>query len=138
MRATLAGAYCAGPAREAAALTGAVRERIARATAQGGHMNHARAFALVSGVIVAAGGAALATTPPSLAGRSSGSYVIGGTTSSQSLQIEVEAQHGRRLRVSLFAMNQPEYQGHGRLAHDDATVRMALHATGHRHLTIAA
>jgi len=100
-------------------------------------MNHVRALALVSTIVVGAAGAALATTP-SLVGTYSGTYLLDGTTSPQSLQIEVETQHGRRLRVSLFAMNQPEYQGHGHISRDNATVRMGLHATGHRHLAIAA
>jgi hypothetical protein len=80
----------------------------------------------------------VAATPLDLTGRYSGTYVVDGTTAAQSLQLEVEKQHGRRLHVSVFAMNEPEYMGRGHISRDDATVKLATHATGHRRLVLAA
>jgi hypothetical protein len=85
--------------------------------------------------------AAVGASPISLLGRYAGTYVVDGTSATQSLQIEVEKQHGRRLRVSVFAMNQPEFRGRGKLSKDDSTVTAATRATGKRqvpHLMLTA
>jgi hypothetical protein len=78
----------------------------------------------------------LAATPLDLRSRYAGTYLIDGTTSAQSLQIEVEKQHGRRLHVSIFAMNEPEYMGRGHITADNTSVKLATHATGRRHLLL--
>ena len=80
----------------------------------------------------------LAATPLDLRGRYAGTYLVDGTTSAQTLQIEVEKQHGRRLHVSIFAMNEPEYMGRGHLTADNTSVKLATHATGRRHLVLIA
>ncbi len=79
-----------------------------------------------------------AATAPDLTGRFSGTYLIDGTSVAQSLQIEVEKQHGRRFKVSVFALNEPEYMGRGRLARDGTTAKLVTHATGRRHLILMA
>ncbi len=73
-----------------------------------------------------------------LTGRFGGTYAYDGAPATQTLQLEVERQHGRRLRVSVFAMNEPEYMGHGHLSRDGTTVTLATHATGRRHLVMKA
>ena len=35
------------------------------------------------------------------------------------------------MKVSVFAMDLPEFQGHGHLSHDNATLDMKTRATGH-------
>jgi hypothetical protein len=60
----------------------------------------------------------------------SGTYVPSGSGSQQTLQIEIEKQHRRRLRVSVFAMNLPEFQGPGKLSKDNTTVTATTRATG--------
>ena len=79
-----------------------------------------------------------AATPPDLTGRYSGTYLIDGTSTALSLQLEVEKQRGRRLHVSVFATDQPEYMGGGHIARDAASVKLATHATGHRRLGLSA
>jgi hypothetical protein len=81
---------------------------------------------------------ALAATPLDLTGRYSGTYLEDGTTSAQTMQLEVERQHGRRVHVSVFAMNQPEYMGRGHLSADGTGVNFATHATGRRRLVLHA
>jgi hypothetical protein len=80
----------------------------------------------------------LAGTPLDLVGRYSGTYLVDGTTSVQTLQLEVERQHGRRIHVSVFAMNEPEYMGRGHLSADNTRVNLATHATGRRRLVLHA
>jgi len=60
----------------------------------------------------------------------SGSYVQDGSATQNTLQIEIEKQHRRRLRVSVFAMNLPEFQGPGKLSKDNTTVTATTRATG--------
>jgi hypothetical protein len=72
----------------------------------------------------------LAATTPNLVGRFSGTYLFDGTMTAQSMQIEVEKQHHRRFKVSVFAMNEPEFQGHGRVSKDGASFTASTKATG--------
>jgi hypothetical protein len=74
---------------------------------------------------------AAAEPPPDLVGFYSGTYLSDRPGSSpQSAQLEVEKQHHRRLKVSVFAVNLPEFQGHGHLLHDNVTLNMKTKATG--------
>ena len=83
-------------------------------------------------VLVALPTLAAAEAPPDLVGLYSGTYLSDRPGSSpRSAQLEVEKQHHRRLKVSVFAMDLPEFQGHGRLSHDDVTLDMKTKATGH-------
>ena len=50
----------------------------------------------------------------------------------------MEKQHGRRLHVSILAMNEPEYMGRGHLTADNTSVKLATHATGRRRLVLIA
>jgi hypothetical protein len=100
-------------------------------------MNY-RSISWLSMITAGLAGAMLASSvvaaTPDLTGRFDGTYTYAGAPSSQTVQLEVERQHGRRLRVSVFAMNAPEYMGHGRVSRDGTTVKVVTHATGHRHL----
>jgi hypothetical protein len=72
-----------------------------------------------------------AEPPPDLLGFYSGTYLSDSPGSSaQTLQLEVEKQHHRRLRVSVFAANRAEFQGRGHLLHDNVTLKMKTKATG--------
>jgi len=94
---------------------------------------HSRSWAMVAltaGLVVALVRPLAAVPPLSLLGTFSGSYVQSGSGTPHTLQIEIEKQHRRRLRVSVFAMNQPEYQGPGKLSKDNGTVTAKTRATG--------
>lgn len=101
-------------------------------------MPRACLIAIAAAILLAATTLCPAATPPDLTGRFSGTYLVDGTAAAQSLQIEVESQHGRRLKVSVFAMNEPEYMGHGHVSRDGTTAKLATHATGRRHLILMA
>ncbi len=60
----------------------------------------------------------------------SGTYLQTGAGTPRSVQIEFEKQHHRRLRISVFAVDQPEFQGRGKLSKDNTTVTAATRATG--------
>ena len=73
---------------------------------------------------------AFAVPAPNLLGTYRGSYVRTGQVSAESFEIEVEKQHGRRLRVSIFASNEPEFRGRAKLMRDDVTLALHTRATG--------
>jgi len=94
---------------------------------------HSRSWAMVAltaGLVVALVRPLAAVPPLSLLGTFSGSYVQSGSGTPHTLQIEIEKQHRRRLRVSVFATDQPEYQGPGKLSKDNGTVTATTRATG--------
>ena len=78
-------------------------------------------------LIVPLAGAAPA---PSLLGTFGGNYMLTGQTTPETFEIEVERQHGRRLRVSIFATDQPEFQGRAKLMRDNVTLTLHTRATG--------
>ena len=65
-----------------------------------------------------------------LLGTFSGTYLLDGRTTAETFELEVERQHRHRLRVSIFAVDQPEFQGRGRLTSDNTTLQLHTHATG--------
>jgi hypothetical protein len=67
---------------------------------------------------------------PNLVTTFGGTYQLTGQTSAYTFQLEVEQQHGRRLRVSIFAVNQPEFRGRAKLLRDNATLTLHTKATG--------
>lgn len=89
-----------------------------------------RSIWLVALSIAAGGPLAAATPPPNLVGTFSGTYQLSNQTSAETLQLEVERQHGRRLRVSIFAMDQPEFQGRAKLLRDGVSLTLHTKATG--------
>jgi hypothetical protein len=94
-----------------------------------------RVLAVVAVLLAVECGAATAVD---LTGRYSGTYLVDGTSTALTMQLEVEKQRGRRLHVSVFATDQPEYMGRGHIARDDASVKLATHATGRRRLGLSA
>lgn len=88
----------------------------------GGVRSRAAALLLVTSLAAAA--------LPNLAGTFPGTYLIDGTSNAQSLSIEVEKQHNRRLRLSVFASNEPEFRGRGKLSKDGASFTASTKATG--------
>ena len=73
---------------------------------------------------------AAATPAPNLLGTFGGSYMLTGQGNSETFNIEVERQHGHRLRVSIFATNQPEFRGRAKLMRDNVTLTLHTRATG--------
>ena len=73
---------------------------------------------------------AAAAPAPSLLGTFYGSYMLTGQSTPGTFEIEVERQHGRRLRVSIFATDQPEFRGRAKLMRDNVTVTLHTRATG--------
>lgn len=65
-----------------------------------------------------------------LLGTFSGTYMLDGRTTAETFELEVERQHRHRLRVSIFAVDQPEFQGRGRLTGDNTALKLHTHATG--------
>jgi hypothetical protein len=95
-------------------------------------------LAIAAAMLASPGTAPVAASTPDLTGRFDGTYTYGGVTAVQTVQLEVERQHGRRLRASVFAMNQPEYMGRGHISRDGTMVTLATHATGRRRLVMMA
>ena len=73
---------------------------------------------------------ATAAPAPSLLGTFGGTYMLTGQTTAETFEMEVERQHGRRLRVSIFATDQPEFQGRAKLMRDNVTLTLHTRATG--------
>jgi hypothetical protein len=99
--------------------------------------NRSRFFAWIGLVAVTAVGllasahVAAAAAPPNLVGNFYGSYQSDRPGSGAlTMQIEVESQRKRHARVSVFAVDQPEFQGSGTLLPDGVGLKMNTRATG--------
>lgn len=89
-----------------------------------------RTAALAAGLFLAVVRPLGAVPPLNLVGTFDGSYQQSGSGTPGTLRIEIEKQHRRRLRLSVFATNAPEYQGAGKLSKDNTTVTANTRATG--------
>jgi len=89
-----------------------------------------RTAAQVAALLLAVARPLGAVPPLNLVGNFDGAYMRSGANTQGTLRIEVEKQHRRRLRVSVFATDQPEYQGPGKLSKDNGTVTATTRATG--------
>jgi hypothetical protein len=101
--------------------------------------NRSRFFAWIGLVAVAAVGllasahGVAAAAPPNLVGNFYGSSRSDRPGSGAlSMQIEVESQRKRHSRVSVFAVDQPEFQGSGALLPDGVGLKMNTRAMGEK------
>jgi hypothetical protein len=75
---------------------------------------------------------AAGASPPNLVGIYNGSYHIDGTMNDEPFRFEFERQRGRKVNVSVFAENQPEFLGKGTIAPNNTHLTMKTASAGRR------